>query len=78
MKRSLSHTVLERKYHIIWVPKRRRKVVFGKLRRGIGAILRRLCETDEAKIRKYIRDQEDNESIEDKYDTAAKSIGLRP
>jgi|GEM_PF-6594420 len=32
------------KYHIAWVPKRRRKVVFGKLQRGIGAILRRLCE----------------------------------
>ena len=139
MKRSLAHTVWECKYHIVWVPKKRRKIIFGKLRQEIGAILRRLCEykgvellegkacidhihlcasippkyavasivgylkgkssmivfekysklkrnfkghsfwargyyvstvgLDEAKIRKYIKDQEENESIEDKYDT---------
>jgi putative transposase len=139
VKRSLAHTVWECKYHIVWVPKKRRKIIFGKLRQEIGAILRRLCEykgvellegkacidhihlcasippkyavasivgylkgkssmivfekysklkrnfkghsfwargyyvstvgLDEAKIRKYIKDQEENESIEDKYDT---------
>lgn len=139
MKRSLSHAVWECKYHIVWVPKRRRKVVYGKLRTEIGTILRRLCQykgieiiegkgcidhihlcvsippkysvstivgylkgkramiafekysrlrrnfrghhfwargyyvstvgLDEAKIRKYIQDQETNESVEDKYDT---------
>jgi len=139
MKRSLSHTVWECKYHIVWVPKKRRKIIFGKLRREIGTILRRLCEykhveliegnacidhvhlylaippkysvativgylkgksamivfesysrlkrnfrghsfwargyyvntvgLDEAKVRKYIQDQEINESVEDSYDT---------
>ena len=139
MKRSLSHTVWECKYHIVWVPKKRRKVIFGKLRREIGTILRRLCEykrvelvegkacidhvhvclaippkysvstmvgylkgksamivfekysrlkknfrghsfwargyyvstvgLDEAKIRKYIQDQDINESVEERYDT---------
>jgi putative transposase len=138
MKGSLAHTVWGCKYHIVWVPKRRRKVIFGKLRREIGTIIRRLCKykgiemmegntgadhihilvsippkysvatitgylkgksamivfeqysnlrknfkghnfwargyyvstvgLDEAKVRKYIRDQGDNETIEDKYD----------
>lgn len=44
MKQSLSHTVWECKYHVVWVPKRRRKIVYGKLRREVGNILRRLCQ----------------------------------
>ncbi len=40
----LSHTVWECKYHIVWIPKYRRKVVYGRLRLEIGKILRRLCE----------------------------------
>ena len=139
MKKSLSHTVWECKYHIVWVPKKRRKVIYGKLRKDLGNILRRLSEykgieviegtlcldhihmclsippkysvasivgylkgksamiifekysrlkknfkghsfwargyyvstvgLDEAKIRKYIKDQEINDSVEDKYDS---------
>jgi putative transposase len=44
MKRSLAHTVWECKYHIVWVPKNRRKVICGKLKREIGNIVRKLCE----------------------------------
>jgi len=44
VKQNLSHTVWECKYHIVWVPKKRRKIVYGKLRKELGAILRRLCE----------------------------------
>jgi len=44
MKQSLSHTVWECKYHIVWVQKKRRKIVYGKLRKELGIILRRLCE----------------------------------
>ena len=44
MKQSLSHTVWECKYHVVWVPKKRRKVVYGTLRKELGMILRRLCE----------------------------------
>ena len=44
MKQNLSHTVWECKYHIVWVPKKRRKIVYGKLRKELGSILRRLCE----------------------------------
>lgn len=40
----LSHTVWECKYHIVWIPKYRRKVVYGRLRLEVGKILRRLCD----------------------------------
>ena len=40
---SLSHVRWECKYHIIIIPKYRRKVFFGKMRRQIGTILRDLC-----------------------------------
>ena len=138
MKNSLSHTVWECKYHVVWVPKRRRKVIYGQLRKDVGHILRKLCEykgvellegkacgdhihlclsippkyavativgylkgksamivferfskykrnfkghsfwargyyvstvgLDEARVRKYIQDQDTKEAIEDKYD----------
>ena len=139
MKNTLSHTVWECKYHVVWVPKRRRRVIYGRLRQEVVRILRRLCEykgieivegkacldhihlclsippkysvagmvgylkgkssmilfeqfsklkknfkghhfwargyyvntvgLDEGKIKKYIRDQDENESIEDRWDT---------
>ena len=139
MKKSLSHTVWECKYHVVWVPKNRRKIIYGQLRNELKTILRKLCEykgveviegkmcldhihmclsippkysvssiigylkgksamivfekysdlkrnfkghsfwargyyvstvgLDEAKIRKYIQDQEINETVEDKYDS---------
>lgn len=40
----LSHTVWDCKYHLVFVPKYRRKIIYGKLRKEIGAILRTLCE----------------------------------
>jgi putative transposase len=40
----LSHTKWNCQYHIVFIPKYRRKAIFGKLRRDIGIILRRLCE----------------------------------
>ena len=41
---SLSHTKWMCKYHIVFTPKYRRKVVYGQIRSDIGEILRRLCE----------------------------------
>ena len=41
---SLSHTTWECKYHLVFAPKYRRKIIYGSLRREIGAILRELCE----------------------------------
>jgi len=44
MSKVLAHPKWECKYHIIWIPKYRHKVIYGKLRKEIGAILRRLCD----------------------------------
>ena len=40
----LSHTKWNCMYHIIFIPKYRRKSIYGKLRRDIGVYLRRLCD----------------------------------
>ena len=40
---SLSHTRWTCTYHIVFIPKYRRKVIYGKLRSDIGGILRQLC-----------------------------------
>ena len=41
---SIAHTTRECKYHIVFAPKFRRKVIYGELRKDIGQILRMLCE----------------------------------
>ena len=40
---SLSHTRWNCKYHIVFIPKYRRKAIYGKLRSDIGQIIRQLC-----------------------------------
>jgi putative transposase len=40
---NLSHVRWDCKYHVVIIPKYRRKVLYGKLKREIGAILRELC-----------------------------------
>ena len=41
--RSLSHVRWECKYHVVFTPKYRRKVFYGRTRQRIGAIFRELC-----------------------------------
>ena len=41
---SLAHVRWECKYHVVIIPKYRRKVIYGRLRRRVGRILRELCE----------------------------------
>ena len=41
---SLSHTTWKCKYHIVFAPKYRRQIIYGKYKRSIGEILRELCE----------------------------------
>ena len=43
-KNSLAHTSWNCKYHIVFAPKYRRKVIYGELRAEIGQMLRKLCE----------------------------------
>ncbi|GHT75523.1 IS200/IS605 family transposase ISDha13 [Spirochaetia bacterium] len=40
---SLAHTKWECKYHVVIVPKYRKKVLYGRMRKRVGAILRELC-----------------------------------
>ena len=47
---SLSHTRWNCKYHIVFIPKYRRKEIYGKLREDIGKIIRALCEYKEVEI----------------------------
>ena len=41
-KDSLSHTSWDCVYHVVWIPKYRRKVLYGETRREVGEILRML------------------------------------
>ena len=43
-KNSLAHTTWNCKYHIVFAPKYRRQIIYGKLKADIGKILRTLCE----------------------------------
>ena len=43
-KNSLAHTSWNCKYHIVFAPKYRRQVIYGKLKQVIGKTLRDLCE----------------------------------
>ena len=47
---SLAHTKWNCKYHIVFAPKYRRQVIYGKLKAEIGQILRKLCEQKEIEI----------------------------
>ena len=41
---SLAHTKWNCKYHIVFAPKYRRRIIYGKIKTDIGIILRKLCE----------------------------------
>jgi putative transposase len=40
---SLAHVRWECKYHVVIIPKYRRKVLYGKIKKQVGVILRELC-----------------------------------
>ncbi len=41
---SLAHTKWNCKYHIVFAPKYRRQIIYGKIKTDIGKILRKLCD----------------------------------
>src|SRR3954451_18824866 len=47
---SLSHSRWECKYHVVFIPKGRRKALFGQLRPYLGEVLRRLATQKESRI----------------------------
>ena len=48
--RSLSHTSWECKYHVVWIPKCRRKSIYDQLRRYLGSTFRGLATQKESEI----------------------------
>jgi putative transposase len=47
---SLNHSVWDCKYHVVFIPKRRRKALYGDLRRYLGEVFRKLAEQKESRI----------------------------
>ena len=47
---SLAHTKWNCKYHIVFAPKYRRQVIYGKIKADIGIMLRKLCEYKQIEI----------------------------
>ena len=47
---SLNHTRWECKYHIVFIPKYRRKAIFGQIRHELGDVFHRLAEQKECTI----------------------------
>ena len=47
---SLNHTKWECKYHLVWIPKYRKKTLNGQLRKELGPVLRQLAFQKESEI----------------------------
>ncbi len=47
---SLSHSRWECKYHVVFIPKYRKKTIFGQIRRDLGYVLRKLAQQKESRI----------------------------
>jgi putative transposase len=47
---SLSHSKWECKYHVVFIPKRRRKTLYGALRKHLGEVFHRLAGQKESRI----------------------------
>lgn len=47
---SLSHSQWECIYHVIFIPKYRRRVLYGELRKHLGEVLRRLASQRESRV----------------------------
>ena len=47
---SLNHSKWECKYHVVFIPKCRRKTLYAQLRRYLGEVFRRLAEQKESRI----------------------------
>ena len=48
--KKLTHTTWECKYHLVWIPKYRKRVIYGQLRKYLGEILKELALQRESKI----------------------------
>jgi putative transposase len=48
--RSLSHSRWECQYHLVFIPKYRKKAIFGQIRADLGDVFRRLAEQKNSRI----------------------------
>ena len=48
--KSLNHTKWECKYHVVFIPKCRRKVLYKELRRHLGEVFRQLAKQKESQV----------------------------
>lgn len=48
--KKLSHTIYECKYHVVWIPKYRFRVMEGKIRVYLDGTIRRLCDWKKLEI----------------------------
>ena len=46
----LSHTKWECKFHIVWIPKCRRKLLYGQLRKNLSDVLHDLARQKESRV----------------------------
>lgn len=47
---TLNHSKWECKYHVVFIPKYRKKVLYGELRRYLGEVFRKLAQQKESQI----------------------------
>ena len=47
---SLQHSKWECKYHVVWIPKCRKKALYGQLRKELGRVLRELAMQKESEV----------------------------
>ena len=47
---ALSHTIWDCKFHVVFIPKCRRKTLYAELRRHLGEVFHKLAAQKESKI----------------------------
>jgi putative transposase len=47
---TLKHTTWESKYHVVFIPKCRRKTIYGQIRRELGGVFRELARQKESDV----------------------------
>ena len=49
-RETLNHTSWECKYHVVWIPKWRRKMLYGQLRKNLGDVFHDLARQKESRV----------------------------
>ena len=71
---SLCHTKWECKYHVVFIPKCRRKTLYAQLRKDLGEVFRRLAAQKESRIEDL--GDHPKPAIEDHFKTGQRTITL--